>query len=101
MFLFGEKPDINTGVQEYNNSDNAVLLDVREADEFAGGHIPWAVNLPLSQISQIDIPRDKSLYLYCLSGARSKKAVSALKDMGYKDARSIGGISSYKGKVEK
>ena len=64
MVLFGEKPDINTGVQEYNNSDNAVLLDVREADEFAGGHIPGAVNLPLSQISQIDIPRDKSLYVY-------------------------------------
>ena len=41
MFLFG---NINKGVVEYENASGAVLVDVRETDEFASGHIPGAIN---------------------------------------------------------
>ena len=80
------------------------MIDVRTAGEYAGGHIPGAVNVPLQQIGAIasEVP-DKStpLFVYCMSGARSQQAVGALKQMGYTDARNIGGIGSWRGDVER
>jgi len=40
--------NINKGLEEFKSTPGAVLVDVRELDEFASGHIPGAVNLPLS-----------------------------------------------------
>ena len=96
MFLFG---NINKELEEYRNTSDAVLVDVREVDEFRSGHIPGAVNQPLSTINQIKIPKEKTLFVYCLRGSRSKRAVGILKRMGY-SARSIGGITAYKGEIE-
>lgn len=100
MFLFGRQ-DVNAGVVEYQNTPNAVLLDVREDDEFKSGHIPGALSIPLSRIDTITIPKDKSLYVYCLRGTRSKRAAHALKRMGYANVRSIGGIAAYTGRIER
>ena len=94
MFLFG---NINKGLEAYRNTPDALLVDVREADEFASGHIPGAINEPLSAITGTTLPREKTLFLYCLHGSRSKRAASLLKKMGYGSVRSIGGISGYKG----
>ena len=96
-----KRTNINTGVQDCRNTPSAVLLDVREASAFRSGHIPEAVNVPLSAIQAISFPKDTPLFVYCLRGARSRKAVRILKQMGYSDVRSIGGISSYKGHVER
>ena len=98
MFFF-HKTNINDAVAECQNTPGAVLMDVREADEFRSGHIPGAVNVPLSAIHTISIPKTGTLFVYCLRGTRSKRAVSILKRMGY-NARSIGGIASYKGRTE-
>ena len=98
MFFFN-KTNINDAVEECRKTPGAVLLDVREADEFRSGHIPGAVNVPLSAINTISIPRTGPIFVYCLRGTRSRQAVNILKRMGY-DARSIGGIASYKGQVE-
>ena len=97
MMLFG---NINKGLLEYRASPDAILADVREADEYASGHIPGAVSLPLSALPGTALPRDKRIFLYCLRGARSKKAERILKRMGYQ-AKSIGGISHYKGPTER
>ncbi len=94
--ILRNRTDINKFVEEYKAAPGAILVDVREKDEFASGHIPGAVNIPLSVISQCDLPKEAPLYSYCLRGSRSKKAVSILSEMGY-DARSIGGIRHYKG----
>ena len=75
-------------------------MDVREADEFRSGHIPGAINAPLSVIDRVTLPKDKPLFIYCLRGTRSRQAVSRLTRMGYQNAKSIGGIASYKGQVE-
>ena len=99
MFWFA-RTNIHDAVEECRNTPGAVLLDVRELDEFRSGHIPGAVNVPLSRMNTIDIPMDKSLFVYCLRGTRSKQAVGALKKMGYA-AKSIGGIISYKGQLER
>ena len=97
MILFG---NINKGLAEYRNTADAVLLDVREKDEFLAGHIPGAVNQPLSAIDRITVPKEKTLFVYCLRGTRSKRATAILKKMGYQ-AKSIGGIMDYAGPVEK
>ena len=97
MILFG---NINRGLETYRATSGAILVDVREADEFATGHIPGAVNAPLSTISNTTLPKDVPLFLYCLRGSRSKRAAGILKKMGY-TVKSIGGISGYKVTIER
>ena len=54
-----------------------LVIDVREADEFVAGHIPGAINLPLSafQVGQLPPPNGKTLVLNCLGGKRSAQAL--------------------------
>ena len=98
MLWFG---NINRGLADYRAVPGAVLADVREADEYAAGHIPGAVNLPLSRIEAVALPRNTPLFLHCLRGSRSQRAAGILKRMGYTAVRSIGGINSYKGEIAK
>ena len=100
MFFF-RRTNINDAVEECRNSPGAVLMDVREADEFRSGHIPGALNVPLSAVGQVTLPKDKPIFVYCLRGTRSKRAVSHLTRMGYQNVKSIGGIISYKGQLDK
>ena len=97
MILFR---NLNKGLQEYKATPGAVLVDVREVDEFKTGYIPGAVNAPLSMITSSNLPKDKPLFLYCLRGTRSKQAAEILKRMGY-TVKSIGGISGYRGAIGK
>lgn len=55
----------------------AVVIDVREVDEFAAGHIPGAINMPLStfQPSRLPAAAGKTLVLNCLGGKRSGMAL--------------------------
>ena len=78
------------------------IVDVREADEYAQGHIPGAVNVPLNNLGRITkAAPDKTdtLYVYCRSGVRSSHACKRLKSMGYSNAVNIGGINAYHGAV--
>ena len=96
--------DINEGVKEFRTDKNAVLLDVRSKEEYAAGHIPGSINIPLAKIGEApgQIPDKKTaVFVYCLRGARSRRAVRDLSKMGYEAARSIGGINSYTGQTER
>lgn len=55
----------------------ALVVDVREPDEFAAGHIPGAINLPLSRFRASELPEagDKLLVLNCAAGRRSAMAL--------------------------
>ena len=55
--------------------DNMLIVDVREEDEYALGHIPGAINLPLSRFHDADFPDDKDIVFYCRSGYRSQIAI--------------------------
>ena len=106
MGLFGgsARTDINAGIEEYKNTADAILVDVRERKEFQGGHIPGAINLPLSEIRKAeDVLEDYEapIFVYCQSGARSSKAAAALKGMDYENVKDIGGIQKYKGSLER
>ena len=97
-------PDINEGLEEFRKTEGAVLLDVREPDEFAQGHVPGAVNIPLRQFMTVQeqFP-DKStpLFVYCLVGGRSKRACTGFTKLGYTDVHNIGAFNAYKGPAEK
>lgn len=104
LFDFFKVPDINDGLQRFHATPGARLVDVREADEYADGHIPGSVNLPLSALdtAEILIPRrDTPLFVYCLAGTRSTQAVARLKRMGYTRVENIGGIRGYRGETER
>ncbi|MGB8259489.1 MAG: rhodanese-like domain-containing protein [Terracidiphilus sp.] len=72
----------------------ALTIDVRTEGEFAAGHLPRAINLPLDQI-ETALPRrvadkDKPLLLHCASGMRSGAAKAKLKALGYTNAHNLG-----------
>ena len=61
-------------------------------------------NMPLGDTGLLaELPPDRTtpLFLYCLSGARSAQATAQLRRMGYENVTNIGGISGYRGKVER
>jgi rhodanese-related sulfurtransferase len=81
----------------------AQLIDVREPKEFDGGHILGARNIPLSQMKNrlIEIRKDKPVYLYCQSGARSARAAMMLHKKGYEDLNMLeGGFKKWTGKIK-
>ena len=103
VFDFWKQPDINKGVEEFNVTADAVLVDVRTPEEYSGGHIPGSNNVPLQQLdkmSAIAENKDMQLFVYCRSGARSRQAAALLQHMGYTNVHNIGGIAAYRGKVE-
>lgn len=97
--MFGGQA-MEEGLERYKKTPGAVLLDVREPDEYAQGHIPGSINLPLGRISQIGYPIGTCLFVYCLSGARSAQARRRLEGSGY-GVTDLGGISSYHGALER
>jgi rhodanese-related sulfurtransferase len=70
----------------------AVVLDVRNPDEYQLGHVPGAVLIPLDQLvdRQEEIPTGDPLYVICAVGGRSLTATRALVEAGY-EARSVAG----------
>ena len=87
------------------DTQEVIVLDVREQDEFDAGHIPGAVLLPVGTITQdaaaAVIPGlDSTVLVYCRSGNRSKKAAQALADLGYTSIYEFGGVSTWPYEVE-
>ena len=104
IFDFFKQPDINKGLKEYAETENAVLLDVRTPQEYGEGHIPGSKNVPLQTLDKVRSVvenKDAELFVYCYSGARSKQAAVVLGQMGYTNVQNIGGIAAYHGKVER
>ena len=87
FFGFLQRPDLGQGQEEY-----------------ADGHIPESRNLPLQTLGRTELlppARETPLFVYCLSGVRSRQAAGLLRRMGYTDVTDLGGICNYRGKVVK
>ena len=100
MFELFRKKDMNQGVEEWKNTEGAILLDVRTTEEYREYHIDGSINIPLQSIddAEMQLPdKNQRIYVHCLSGVRSANAARFLKKSGYSDVIDIGGISSYLG----
>lgn len=71
----------------------AVIIDVRERNEFANGALKGAINIPLSEFRERinEIPKDVPVYIHCRSAQRSYNAVMALENLGYDNVYNISG----------
>ena len=83
------------GAVQLINREKAVVIDVCEPAEFAGGHVGGAKNIPFAQL-ETRLPvvvKNKALplILVCSSGSRSGRAVAIAKKLGYEQALSLGG----------
>jgi rhodanese-related sulfurtransferase len=75
-----------------------LLLDVREPDEYAAGHVAGAINVPLSQLRARhgEVPRDRKLAVYCAAGQRAYYATRFLLQNGHDAANLSGGWTTYR-----
>ncbi|RHB50435.1 rhodanese-like domain-containing protein [Exiguobacterium sp. AM39-5BH] len=77
------------------------LIDVRETDEFSGGHIKQAKNVPLSEFGAKvdDLDRSKPIYVICAAGGRSMNASAYLDSLGFNVVNVDGGMMSWTGET--
>jgi rhodanese-related sulfurtransferase len=83
------------------NREDAVVVDVREADEFAAGHLPDARNIPakdiIARITELVELKEKPLIVVCASGVRSGQVCGQLKKQGFTDTGFLdGGVDGWK-----
>jgi rhodanese-related sulfurtransferase len=77
-----------------------MLLDVRTAEEFADGHAPGAVNIPLRELEARagEVPQDRPVVVYCEHGGRATLAASQLRGRGHANVREMAGsMSAWRG----
>jgi rhodanese-related sulfurtransferase len=89
------------GAVQLINRERAVVVDVREPEEYAAGHVTGAKNVPLNQLDEKlgAAVKNKSvpLLLICATGARAQRAVATAKKLGYEQAQAVaGGLKSWK-----
>ncbi len=75
------------------------VVDVREPHEFAAGHIPASVNLPLSRFDPRDLPAstDRTVVILCQAGGRSRKALNQAQAAGRSDLKHFpGGMNGWR-----
>jgi rhodanese-related sulfurtransferase len=79
------------------DSTDAMLLDVREPNEFAAGYIPRSINLPLSQLRDryTELPANRDIWISCGVGQRAYYATRFLAQHGYRAWNLSGGYATY------
>ena len=86
--------------KEMMDTQEVIILDVREQDEYDSGHIPGAVLLPVGSIdedtaAEVIPEKDSAVLVYCRSGVRSKKASEKLAAQGYTGIEEFGGVLTW------
>ncbi|MGZ3157869.1 MAG: rhodanese-like domain-containing protein [Burkholderiaceae bacterium] len=82
------------------NQGKTLIVDVRDAEEYAAGHIRDSKNIPLNElpqrIAELDKFKSKNVIVLCQSGVRSSKAVPQLKKAGFNEVVSLnGGLAAW------
>jgi NADPH-dependent 2,4-dienoyl-CoA reductase/sulfur reductase-like enzyme/rhodanese-related sulfurtransferase len=92
--LNGDMPTADWSVVERSD---ALIVDVRESNEFVAGHMPRAINLPLSELRERyrELPKDRELWIACGVGQRAYYATRFLTQNGYRARNLSGGFATY------
>jgi rhodanese-related sulfurtransferase len=98
--LIGEAPDPvpPSEVRALNEQGEITVVDVREPDQYAEGHIPGAMNIPFDSLEgRLDeVPDDKRVIFVCQGGPLSRRALQNARDQGVEDANNMaGGMSAW------
>ncbi len=85
LFLIGcGTKEVNLTYKEIMQEKEYTIVDVRTKEEYESGHIKGAINIPYDEINEnTDLDKNKNIFVYCRSGARSKTAYNALKELGF------------------
>ncbi len=91
--LYGKSRQVPVSSVRSLVENGEFIVDVREEEEYAAGHLKNAVNIPLSQLRKRmnEIPKDRPVYLHCRSSQRSYNAYRALVGNGYNNVWNISG----------
>ena len=83
---------------DYQITDKPVWIDVRTSKEYKARHKRGAILIPFNEIekrvSELALPLDTEIYLYCRSGGRAQKALNTLNKIGYKVVVNVGSLEN-------
>lgn len=99
-----EKTFEQTVTNEEAIAGNGILLDVRESVEFAFGHIPNAISIPLGSLEDRlnELQKEECIYIICRTGTRSDLAAQLLANNGFTNVFNVlPGMSAYSGPLDK
>lgn len=85
-------------------NEKIFVLDVREPAEYAFGHIPGAINIPLGELEQRfeELNNNENLHIICRTGSRSNFAAQKLSEKGFKNVKNvIPGMKEWTGPIDK
>jgi rhodanese-related sulfurtransferase len=89
---------VSPGAAQALVADGGLALDVREPSEFAVGHLPGALHIPLGDLERaaVEVPRDRPIVTYCGHGERSATAISLLERLGFTRLANLdGGLGAW------
>jgi hypothetical protein len=102
--VFSQNLPVESFEKKLLETPNAFLLDVRTAGEFGGGHLPKASNIDFRSpdfANKIkDLPKDKPVFVYCLSGGRSAQAAEIMRKEGFQVTELQGGYLKWTTKLK-
>ena len=92
-----DEVDVDT-VAALRQNPGVYLLDVREPDEYAAGHIPGITLIPMGEVASrlTELPRDKEIIVTCRTGNRSSQIADLLREQGFTNVHNMtGGIVAW------
>ncbi|PSL47074.1 rhodanese-related sulfurtransferase [Salsuginibacillus halophilus] len=99
-----EAETTNDELKQKLEDDNVTVLDVREPAEYAFGHVPGAVSIPLGELSDRinELEKNQEIHVICRTGNRSNFAAHQLTDQGFQNVYNVvPGMSEWDGPTEK
>jgi len=90
-------PEIDIVTLEEKMGGGSLVIDVREDDEYTGGHVAGALHVPLATVPDKveELPDDQAFFVICHSGGRSGRAVQFLRGQGLDATNVTGGTSAW------
>lgn len=95
--------DLSDLQKRLERDEKVTVLDVREPAEYAFGHIPGAVNIPLGELEKRfeELNKDEEIHIICRTGTRSDLASQQLTEKGFKNVKNVvPGMDKWKGQVK-